>query len=195
MTYQTPIDNQATPTEAKALLVNYQEQAEEQPEVVKIKVDYMGIPVYITAVPGDYRNGFYNTFFYGKIPGTISNEEGEEKDVILGPYKDITTVFLIEITNEDGSFNEQKVGLGFKDQKEMQSVLRNQYPDCRLGLLTETTIEGLKQTIAQEQLKMYNEQTRLAAEKETKEVEEIDLQEKESDDESDIDLDDEDDEL
>jgi hypothetical protein len=106
--------------------------------------------------------GWYMYCDYGYIPGTVSNEEGDELDVFLGPDQESDVVFLITLLDEQGDFNEVKTFVGFSDEEDAKKVMEYQYGDCRMGNVLVSTIADFKQMCA-DQLLQYQKQKALTA--------------------------------
>jgi hypothetical protein len=106
------------------------------------------------------NSGWYMYADYGYIPGTVSNEEGDELDVFLGPDLESDVVFLISLLDEEGNFNEVKTFVGFSDEDDAVMLMSYQYGDCRMGNVLVSTIEDFKQSCA-DQLGQYQKQKAL----------------------------------
>lgn len=83
---------------------------------------------------------------YGYFVNTTSPEE-EEMDVYVGPERESTRAFLCSLLNEDGSFNEFKVYLGFSSRKICCEAFMDQYGEYKCGPIMEVSINDLKEWI------------------------------------------------
>jgi hypothetical protein len=121
----------------KAALVEFLEKSAES---VKKKTQFQGIPIHIdrpkgtvhvTSV-GDTMNYKVD---YGFIPKTKSTD-GESVDVYMGPDRGSKNSFWIENRNRDGSFDEHKVMLGYKDRAAAVRGFLDHYPRRCMGTVT-----------------------------------------------------------
>jgi hypothetical protein len=118
-----------------------------------IDVDFQGLALTIEfkkgeiKPSGDSRSDPYDGWMiyadYGYIKDTVSPEEGEEMDCYVGPDKESQCVFQVELLNEDGSFNEHKILLGFADLKAAKDFFSMQYGTWRTGAFMETTVRDI----------------------------------------------------
>lgn len=69
------------------------------------------------------------TEHYGNIPGTYS-ADGEPVDVIVGrkSHDDNLPIFVMQQTAKDGSFDEHKVVMGARSEREARDMYLKQYP-------------------------------------------------------------------
>lgn len=117
-------------------------------------MDFYGIPLTIEVPRGGTRSGTSPdgskwsrtlTHHYGEIPGTIA-PDGEPLDVWLGPSS-AKTVFIINQVKKDGSLDEQKIMLGFRDvDAAVDGYLENMPSECFGGVFT-SSLEELKKRI------------------------------------------------
>lgn len=93
---------------------------------------------------------------YGYIKKTEDND-GEELDVYIGPNSASEKVFVIKQLKDDGSFDENKVMLGYDSLKEAKSSYLDHMPPRRLGAVEELTLEKFKKTHHKKALEMAKE--------------------------------------
>jgi Inorganic Pyrophosphatase len=85
---------------------------------------------------------------YGYIKGT-KGSDGEEVDAYVGPHKDAPHAFVVHQKKHDGSYDEDKVMLGFKNETHARSgYLKHYNTDRFLGPIAKVPIERLKELIA-----------------------------------------------
>lgn len=80
---------------------------------------------------------------YGYIPGT-KDADGEQLDVYVGPDLKSDKVFVIRQLKDDGSFDENKVMMGYDSLEDAKKSYLDHMPPKRLGKVTETTVEKFK---------------------------------------------------
>jgi hypothetical protein len=98
---------------------------------VKRVTRFADIPVHIEYEPGDvktYPDGNSRKYkcAYGFIPGT-TGADGEPFDVFLGGYPN-RKAYLVTQMKPDGSFDEEKAMLGFKDASTAEAMFRSHHP-------------------------------------------------------------------
>lgn len=118
-----------------------------------IKVDWNGLEIVIEYLPGDVReSGHYVYVPYGMIPGTISMEEGDDLDVLLGKNVEAPYVFAVELIVE-GETSEYKYVLGASTVEEAEEVFCNQYDRSMMGSVTATSLADFVETVNQSRQK------------------------------------------
>ena len=81
---------------------------------------------------------------YGYLKRT-EGSDGEHIDVFVGPDVDSDSVFIIDQVNADGSFDEHKVMIGFKNQKAARDGYLANYQDgWKVGPTTKMTMDQFK---------------------------------------------------
>ncbi len=83
---------------------------------------------------------------YGYIRG-IEGADGDHLDAFIGPEpKDESPIFVVDQHNEDGSFDEHKVMLGYADEATAKAAYLAEYPDgwTGLGAIKQVTAPELK---------------------------------------------------
>lgn len=85
---------------------------------------------------------------YGYIKGT-KGADGEEVDAYVGPCKDATHAHVVHQKKEDGSYDEDKVMLGFASEEDAKAgYLAHYNTDKFLGPIKKVPMERLRELIA-----------------------------------------------
>ncbi len=124
----SPLNDKPQPTDAQARAGNY----------AKGHVRLQGLDISIENPRGSTRSGVDENgqpwtremrHHYGYIKGTLG-ADGQHMDVMLGenPENPMRPVFVIRQKKADGSFDEHKVMLGFKNQRDAERAYRSEYP-------------------------------------------------------------------
>lgn len=110
--------------------------------------DYHGIKMDVEWPKGSIRSykgsDTYATHMkcdYGYAAG-VEGSDGEELDIYLGP-DDTDTAFIIEQMKEDGSYDEDKVMLGFASEEDAIEMYLQHMPSYMLGEIRAVPIETL----------------------------------------------------
>lgn len=102
--------------------------------------EYMGIPVMVETAKGSIRRGktwaVKMPAHYGEIAG-VGGVDGEPLDVFIGPLAQCDRVYVIQSRDpKTGSYDEDKVMLGFWDEQHAIDCYRASYtiemPECRV---------------------------------------------------------------
>lgn len=102
------------------------------------EIEVQGIPVVIEHEKGSTRTGTNQQgeqwerlmhARYGYIPGTFAKGDNEDLDVYIGPDADAPTAYVVEQLKDDGSFDENKVMLGFNSPEEARETYLKHYPE------------------------------------------------------------------
>jgi len=96
-----------------------------------------------TKPDGDPYDGWMLYADYGFIKDTVSPEEGDEMDCYVGDDRESECVFQVELLKDDGTFDEHKILLGFKDLKTAADFFNLQYGSYRTGAFMETTVRDI----------------------------------------------------
>lgn len=82
---------------------------------------------------------------YGEFLGT-EGADGDRMDVFIGPRPDSDKVFVIDQVNQDGTFDEHKVMMGFKDMESARAGYMANYEAgwTGLGAITEMPVSAFK---------------------------------------------------
>jgi hypothetical protein len=142
-----------TPTEAQIKAGNYK----------KGHVDIQGLDISIENPKGSTRSGTDKAGTEWSVRmnhdyGYIKNSKGADKenvDVYLGPDLESNQVFVVhQVDPKTRKYDEDKVMVGFKSQKEAEAAYRSQYdqgeatkPD-RIGIVTPMSMDQFKQKIS-----------------------------------------------
>ena len=122
------------------------------PHTVKFKTEYQGIPINIDRPKGFIMKGTdargrdwarrykYN---YGFIPKTLGGD-GDGLDVFIGPLKKEQYAYWAVQRNDDGSFDEYKVFLGFPDRDAAVAAYRQHIPKKYFKGIITMKIEMMK---------------------------------------------------
>lgn len=113
---------------------------------------YQGLPINIEIEPGDAKTGIDEKgvawahryqFPYGEIAGT-KGADGDPVDVYLGPYDATPLVFVVHQNHQDGTYDEDKVFLGFSNAQEAERAYREHGPDFGYASMDAMTLEQFK---------------------------------------------------
>ena len=115
---------------------------------VKKFVHIQGIPIMLEWLKGEtrkYKSGHSQRMKadYGYIPATM-DADGEQLDVYVGPRKDSELIFIVNQLKDDGSFDERKVMIGYRDEEAARDSYLSHMPKERLGKISRTTIDLFK---------------------------------------------------
>lgn len=139
----SPQNDLPAPTEAQIEAGNYK----------KGHVPVQGLDITIENPRGSTRSGTDPdgnkweqelAHHYGYIKRT-QGADGEHVDVFIGPDVESTDAFVIDQVNADGTFDEHKIMLGFKNQKAARDGYRANYQDgWVVGKTTKVPVSDLK---------------------------------------------------
>ena len=129
--------------------INPSEAQKEAGNYKKGKVTIQGFDISIEQPQGSVRSGvdangkewsitMNNT--YGYIRGT-EGKDGDHIDVFLGNNPESNRVFVVDQVNQDGSFDEHKVMLGFNDINEARESYLSNYEEGWPGLGNITDVD------------------------------------------------------
>jgi hypothetical protein len=117
---------------------------------VKRTVNWHGVPVSVEFDIGDVKRGIGDygevwtneyTVPYGEIPSSRTLADGEGVDVYLGPDLEAPPVFVVHQLKRDGTFDEDKVMLGFPSREEAVKAYGRHGPSWGFGSVDEMTAE------------------------------------------------------
>lgn len=121
-------------------------------------VDFQGIPITVEANAGDVRRWrcpmtgktgrTVLRYAYGEIPGT-RGADGDALDVFVGPDPTSPNVYVVDQKRADGSFDEQKILVGFRHPNAAEAAYLAHYPREFMGALSELSIDDLRAQIAE----------------------------------------------
>ena len=141
----SPQNERLEPTEAQIAAGNYKKS-----DVIELN----GMRIKIENPQGSTRRGTspdgkaWETkmaHHYGEFQGTVG-ADGDKLDVFIGPRPSDSKVFVIDQLNQDGSFDEHKVMMGFPtEEAARQGYLANYEPGWTgLGAITEMGVDEFK---------------------------------------------------
>lgn len=141
----SPQNERLEPTEAQIAAGNYKKSD---------VIDLNGMRIKIENPQGSTRRGTspdgkqWETkmaHHYGEFQGTVG-ADGDKLDVFVGPRPSDSKVFVIDQLNQDGSFDEHKVMMGFPtEEAARQGYLANYEPGwIGLGAITEMGVDEFK---------------------------------------------------
>lgn len=121
------------------------------PDSVKAKTDFQGIPVHLDRPKGFVMMGTFEgkpwtrkyLYDYGFIPRT-SGGDGDGLDVFLGPDKKSAETFWAIQNKPDGSFDEYKVMLGFANLDAAKEAYKAHIPANRLKRMIPIKLDMMK---------------------------------------------------
>lgn len=103
---------------------------------------------------------------YGYIPGT-KDADGEQLDVYVGPDLKSDKVFVVHQLKDDGSFDENKVMMGYDSLEDAKKSYLAHMPPKRLGKISETTVEEFRKEHLVESKKRFRKTASLGVPRET----------------------------
>ncbi len=97
-------------------------------KALKRKLEWRGLPVHIEYEIGDIKGGWQTLHSpYGYIP-LSRGLDSDHVDVFVGPKQLASHVYIIDLMNENGSFDEQKCFLGFSSEDDANTEFDKHYP-------------------------------------------------------------------
>jgi DNA-directed RNA polymerase specialized sigma24 family protein len=122
-----------------------------------LKYEFQGLPISVESHPASERSGVdldgnkWSVVLnqsYGYIRGTMG-ADGDHVDCFIGPNQNSGQVYVIHQNNPDGSYDEDKVMLGFNDRSDARSAYLSNYDRTDLlGDITEMTMDEFKQSLS-----------------------------------------------
>lgn len=98
---------------------------------------FQGIPVRLEIEAGEHviGNGWENTYKYpyGEIPNSHALSDGDPVDVYLGPNGQSDLVVVVHQNKRDGTFDEDKVMLGFNSERDAVQCYFDHGPEWGFG--------------------------------------------------------------
>lgn len=151
----SPENDLSEPTQAQKEAGNYK----------KGKAQFQGIDIVIENPKGSKRDGVDPTgekwettlkSHYGDIVKT-KGADGDKLDIFVGENHDAENAYIVDQVNEDGSFDEHKIMLGFDSKADAKKGYLVNYNDGWKGLgnITEIAMEDLKTWIKGSTIKPY----------------------------------------
>lgn len=104
---------------------------------VKRSTQFQGIPISIEIEVGEHvvGNGCEKTYkyAYGEIPTSATLADGEGVDVYLGPNPQSDLVCVVHQNKRDGTYDEDKIMLGFDSDRDALKCYRDHGPEWGFG--------------------------------------------------------------
>jgi hypothetical protein len=141
----SPKNDLLEPTEAQIAAGNYKKSDVIELNGMKIKIENPQGSIRRGTSPDGTPWETKMAYHYGEFQGTVG-ADGDKLDVFLGPRKDSDKIYVIDQVNQDGSFDEHKVMMGFTTEADARAgYLANYEPGWTgLGAITEMTQDEFK---------------------------------------------------
>lgn len=141
----SPLNDRKEPTEAQIAAGNYKKSDVIELNGMKIKIENPKDSIRRGTSPDGVQWETKMAHHYGEFQGT-EGADGDKLDVFVGPRPDSSKVFVIDQVNEDGSFDEHKVMMGFTSQEAAREGYLANYEKgwTGLGAITEMPIADFK---------------------------------------------------
>lgn len=116
-------------------------------------VQFQGLPISVEIEPGQTRSGVEEggapwsktyKYPYGEVRGTRALSDGDPVDVYLGPDPLQRTVYVVHQLRRDGSYDEDKVMLGFPSEGEAVACYKSHGPSWGFGSLDRMTVDQFR---------------------------------------------------
>lgn len=115
---------------------------------VKRATLFQGIPVHVEIEIGEHvkGTGWEKTYTvpYGEIPNSATLADGEGVDVYLGSFPNSDLVYVIHQNKRDGSYDEDKVMLGFLGERDAVMAYAAHGPEWGFGGVYSMTVNEFK---------------------------------------------------
>lgn len=109
---------------------------------------FQGVPVSIEIEVGQHvvGNGWEKTYKvpYGEIPGSATLADGDGVDIYLGPDPNAEVVYVIHQNKRDGTYDEDKIMLGFAGEREAIQAYFDHGPEWGFGSFDVMTVAEFK---------------------------------------------------
>lgn len=141
----SPLNDRAEPTQAQIEAGNYKKSDVIDLNGMKIKIENPKDSVRRGVSPDGVMWETKMAHHYGEFQGT-EGADGDKLDVFVGPRPDSDKVFVIDQVNEDGSFDEHKVMMGFTSEEAARAGYLANYEKgwTGLGAITEMPVTEFK---------------------------------------------------
>lgn len=141
----SPLNDRAEPTQAQIEAGNYKKSDVIDLNGMKIKIENPKDSVRRGVSPDGVMWETKMAHHYGEFQGT-EGADGDKLDVFVGPRPDSDKVFVIDQVNEDGSFDEHKVMMGFTSEEAARAGYLANYEKgwTGLGAITEMPVAEFK---------------------------------------------------
>jgi hypothetical protein len=141
----SPLNDRAEPTAAQIAAGNYKKSDVIELNGMKIKIENPKDSIRRGTSPDGVQWETKMAHHYGEFQGT-EGADGDKLDVFVGPRPDSSKVFVIDQVNEDGSFDEHKVMMGFTSEEAARAGYLANYEQgwTGLGAITEMPVADFK---------------------------------------------------
>jgi hypothetical protein len=141
----SPLNDRAEPTAAQIAAGNYKKSDVIELNGMKIKIENPKSSIRRGTSPDGVQWETKMAHHYGEFQGT-EGADGDKLDVFVGPRPDSSKVFVIDQVNEDGSFDEHKVMMGFTSEEAARAGYLANYEKgwTGLGAITEMPVGDFK---------------------------------------------------
>ena len=129
----SPKNERLEPTEAQIAAGNYKKSDVIDLNGMKIKIENPQGSVRRGTSPDGKAWETKMAHHYGEFQGTVG-ADGDKLDVFVGPRPDSNKVFVIDQVNQDGSFDEHKVMMGFTSEEAARQGYLANYEQGWTGL-------------------------------------------------------------
>lgn len=129
----SPKNERLEPTEAQIAAGNYKKSDVIELNGMKIKIENPQGSVRRGTSPDGKAWETKMAHHYGEFQGTVG-ADGDKLDVFVGPRPDSNKVFVIDQVNQDGSFDEHKVMMGFTSEEAARQGYLANYEQGWTGL-------------------------------------------------------------
>lgn len=141
----SPLNDRTEPTEAQIAAGNYKKSDVIDLNGMKIKIENPKDSIRRGTSPDGVMWETKMAHHYGEFQGT-EGADGDKLDVFVGPRPDSAKVYVIDQVNEDGSFDEHKVMMGFTSEEAARAGYLANYEKgwTGLGAITEMPVSEFK---------------------------------------------------
>lgn len=142
----SPNNDRSEPTEGQIKAGNYKKSDVIDLNGMKIKIENPRGSVRRGTSPDGVMWETNMAHHYGEFQGTVG-ADGDKLDVFVGPRADSKKIYVIDQVNEDGSFDEHKVMMGFTSEADARAGYLANYEKgwTGLGAITEMSPEQFRE--------------------------------------------------
>jgi hypothetical protein len=98
---------------------------------------FRGLPIRIEIEAGEFVKGKdwqrHYKYAYGEIPNSHALSDGDPVDVYIGPFGQGDSVTVVHQTHRDGTYDEDKVMLGFASERDAVQCYFDHGPEWGFG--------------------------------------------------------------